>query len=125
MNKGSIEKVLFLRNFCVKTAIETHLLQTGGVKLCLINDLYSHLEGKQIRVHLLLHPYSLITRAAVGFDASHSQTCTAPSFTSKHNSIILEALHTENERYNLTALNDKHSHSRQLLHNRDNIRTHS
>lgn len=31
----------------------SHLLQTGGVELRLINDLYSHLEAKQVRVNLL------------------------------------------------------------------------
>lgn len=34
---------------------ETHLLQTGGVELRLIDDLYSHLGAKKERVSLLLH----------------------------------------------------------------------
>lgn len=45
---------------------ESHLLQTGGVELGLINDLYSHLETKQERVQMFLHVYSFITHAAVG-----------------------------------------------------------
>lgn len=87
---------------------ETHLLQTGGVELCLINDLYSHLEAKQERVNLLLHFYSLITLAAVGL--------THPAHTNLHSSTAIagtNALHffleTKTQRYNLTALSDKHT----------------
>lgn len=86
-------------NFCVKRAIGTHLLQTGGVELCLINDLNSHLEAKQVCI-TLLHCVPLIT-----LDVEDLKSL-AQTLHRKYPAIFL---HTQAESYNLTALTDKHT----------------